>query len=95
MLRIILLTVAIAFLLSTAACIWADEIEEEIKTGLSSYQAGEYTKSISSLEFAVQQIRQLKAEKIELLFPAPLAGWNAEEAESVAVDHQAGSLAHT
>ncbi|MBN3038055.1 MAG: hypothetical protein JW869_01400 [Candidatus Omnitrophica bacterium] len=68
--------------------IWADEVEEEINAGLTAYKAGEFSKAVESLEYAVGQIRQLKAQKIEILFPEPLEGWQAKEVESMA----AGSM---
>ena len=72
------------FLLGLVVCAHADEVENEIKAGLSAYKKGQYTKAVSSLEFATQQIRQLKAQQIKTLFPSPLRGWSAEEAESAA-----------
>ncbi len=72
------------FLCWSVTFVYADEIEDEIKSALSSYQKGEYTRAISSLEFATQQIRQMKAEKIDILFPQPLKGWHAGSVERTA-----------
>ncbi|MFH0732621.1 MAG: hypothetical protein V2A72_06860 [Candidatus Omnitrophota bacterium] len=69
-------------LFCVGACAFADDIEDEIKTGLDAYNAKQYKKAISSLEFATQQIRQLKAEKLVTLFPEPLSGWQAQEPKS-------------
>ena len=75
----------ISFVFSLNAAGWADEIEQEITSGLSAYKAKQYSKSAEHLEFAAQKIRNLKAKKIETLFPKPLPGWMANDTESGAV----------
>ncbi len=65
------------FLLAAAA--WADEIGDQIKRGLSLYEKGKITESISELEFALAQMRQKKGEALTQVFPKAPDGWKAEE----------------
>ncbi len=84
--KIIVLAISLGIVLFMGTVkVWADDIEEEIKKGLSAYMNKNYTKAISSLQFAAQQIRQMKVGEIEKLFPEPLSGWKAQKAKSVAV----------
>jgi len=62
-----------------------DEIENEISKALAAYKSKEYSKAIKSLEFAAQRIRTEKAEEIGKIFPDPLPGWVAADAESTAI----------
>lgn len=78
---ILVILVASAFF-SCNAYVWADDIEDEIGRALESYKAKDYSASISSLDFAAQQIRQLKAAGIGTAFPEPLPGWTAKSPES-------------
>lgn len=77
--------VGIAIVLCVAPLYASDDVEEGIQAGLKSYKAKNYSEAISSLEFAVQQIRQLQASQLETVFPAPLKGWTAQKSESSAM----------
>lgn len=84
--KIMILTLFSAiFLLIGQNCAWADEVEEEINSALDAYRQGDYSVAISSLDFAAQQIRQIKAGQTEKIFPDPLPGWRAESPESSAM----------
>ena len=63
----------------------ADQIEQGIVAGLDAYKEKEYNKAIRSLEAAAQEIREMKASRIKGIFPEPLPGWSADEAESIAI----------
>ncbi|MBN2120903.1 MAG: hypothetical protein JW734_07620 [Candidatus Omnitrophica bacterium] len=81
----IFLSILAIWLLLIPADSLADGVSDEIKKGLEAYENKEYRDAISSLEFAAQQIRQLKAAGSKKALPEPLPGWKAQEAESTAV----------
>jgi len=83
--KFIIFTTFFACVFTACGFSCADEIENEIQAGLKAYKTGKYTKAITSLEYAAQQVRQLKADKIETYFPNPLRGWKANEAKSAAI----------
>lgn len=60
----------------------ADEISDAISEGLANYKKGDLSAAVSQLDYAATLIRQQKAGKITAVFPEPLAGWNADKAES-------------
>jgi len=62
----------------------ADEITDEIKSALQSYQAGNISEARSNLEFAIQLLAQKKAGDLVSALPAPLPGWKAEDEQSAA-----------
>ncbi|MAM86281.1 hypothetical protein [Allohahella sp. A8] len=75
------LFIAAGLALASAAAI-ADEITEAIDTGLSAYKDGDMSTAASQLDYASTLIRQKKAEQITGVFPEPLSGWTAEDAQS-------------
>ncbi len=66
----------------------ADEVTDQLDTGRQQYAAGELRKSIETLNFAVAKIQEQITAGLLKLFPAPLDGWNADEAQS-----QSGGIA--
>ena len=62
--------------------VFADEVTDYINEGLSYYKKGQYTDAAASLNQAAQLIQQKKGGSLESLLPAPLSGWNAEDATS-------------
>jgi len=63
----------------------ADEILDQIDQAIEMYKNGDYAGAAGELEFAAAQIRQLRAGEISKALPAPLAGWEAEEAETASM----------
>jgi hypothetical protein len=59
----------------------ADEVSDQIKEGLELYQKGSYSEAVGSLNYAIGQIQQEQASALKKLFPGPLSGWKANEAE--------------
>ncbi len=57
-----------------------DDVLMTIGEAVKQYRAGDYSGAVSNLDYASQLIRQKKSEKMKELLPAPLAGWQAEEA---------------
>ncbi len=76
---------ALALVLMVALPAAADEIIEQINQAIELYQAGDFAGAAGELEFAAAQIRQLRAGEISAALPEPLAGWNAETAETASM----------
>lgn len=75
-------TLACALALSTTT--WADEITDAVDEAMNAYKDGQFSEAVSQLDYAAGLIRQKKAEGILAVFPDPLSGWSAEDAESQA-----------
>lgn len=66
--------------------LWADdaEIRRAIEEGTQAYEAGEWSRAASQLDYAATLVRQLQAGQLGELFPEPLTGWQADEANTQA-----------
>jgi len=73
---------ALIFTLVFSVNVFADEVSDAISEGLNHYKKGDLTNAAAQLDYAATLIRQQKAGKITAVFPDPMAGWTAEEAES-------------
>lgn len=60
----------------------ADDIKEAIEDGMKAYDEGDYKEAATSLEIAVQMIREMRGGNMTQLLPEPLDGWTADEASS-------------
>ena len=67
-----------------ASSVKADEITDLLKKAESSYESGNYSEAISSLDYAGQLIRQKKGEAMMKVLPDALKGWTAEDPSSEA-----------
>ena len=65
-----------------ASAVKADEISDLLKKAGDSYESGNYSEAITSLDYAGQLIRQKKGETMMKLLPDALKGWTAEEPSS-------------
>lgn len=63
----------------------ADEIIDQINEAVRLYQAGDFAGAMNELDFASQQIRQLRAGEIAKVLPEPLSGWTGDKAETTAM----------
>lgn len=63
----------------------ADDVVDSINEALQYYKDGQYTDSVSSLNYAEQLIQQKKSSGLETFLPKPLSGWKADAASSQAV----------
>lgn len=61
--------------------VYADEVADQIKEGLQLYEKGDYSEAVSALNYAIGQIQQGQASALRAIFPEPLEGWKANEAE--------------
>ena len=82
--RFFLLSLALILLVPAPAKA-EDDIGEQIKLGLKLYEQGKINQAVSELEFALAQLRQLKADRAGAFFPDPPKGWTAEKPSSEAV----------
>jgi hypothetical protein len=66
----------------------AGEISEQLEAGKKLYEAGELRKSVETLNFAVAKIQEQITAALLKLFPGPLEGWSADDAQA-----QSGGIA--
>ncbi len=64
---------------------FADDVADSIKEAEKHYRKRDYNEAIKELDFAIQLIRQKRAEEVKKLLPGALPGWKAEEAKSETV----------
>jgi hypothetical protein len=76
---------AAAAVLAFSPAMAADDILEAIDQARKAYQAGDMTAAKQSLDLASTLIGQKNAEGFAKMLPEPLAGWQAEKAQSNAV----------
>jgi hypothetical protein len=79
------LTAALVLVVDTTA---ADEVTDQLDAAKASYEAGELRAAAETLSAAVETIRAQITAGLLTLFPPPLEGWTADEAQS-----QSGGLA--
>ncbi|WP_373507326.1 hypothetical protein [Thiocapsa sp.] len=79
------LTAALVLAVATTA---ADEVTDQLDAAKASYEAGELRAAAETLSAAVETIRAQITAGLLTLFPPPLEGWTADEAQS-----QSGGLA--
>lgn len=77
---VIALTACLTLALTGTAS--ADEVTDQIDAARKSYEAGDLRGAIDTLNFAVAKVQEQVSAKALLLLPAPLAGWQADPAES-------------
>ena len=71
-----------AFILGPLGAV-ADEIEDAIKEATAAYKKGDLNEASKMLDYASQLIRQKRGGDLKAkVFPEPLPGWTAGDAES-------------
>lgn len=76
----IVISAVVATLLTSG--LFADEIEDQIKLGLDSYQSGDSKTAIEDLNYAIAKLQEkVNADNAKLL-PEPLKGWSAKKVEN-------------
>jgi hypothetical protein len=78
------LSAALLALTAVAAPARADEVADNLKNALSSYEAGNFSEALQAVDYASQLIRQKKADSVAALLPNGPSGWTAEEAQAEA-----------
>ncbi len=76
---------AAVFLASSVNAAAADEIADQISQASKAYQSHDLSATASALDAASRLLREAVAEDWKAALPAPLAGWTADNAESVTV----------
>lgn len=75
--------VAVALLVTACVLpVQADEISDTIRDALESYEAQNYTQTTQSLNYAIQLLASLNADRLGQMLPDALPGWQAGEVES-------------
>lgn len=64
---------------------FADDIEDQIRSGLEAYQKGNLNQAVEELQFATQMIRQQKSGDVLAHLPSEISGWTLLGTESSAV----------
>lgn len=70
--------------LTQAPLALADEITDAMDSGIQKYKDGDMSGAAGQLDYAATLMRQKKAENAVSVFPDPLDGWEADDAESKA-----------
>lgn len=78
------LSTALLALTAFAAPVRADEVADNLKNALASYEAGNLSEALQAVDYASQLIRQKKADAVAALLPSAPAGWTADEAQAEA-----------
>ena len=73
---------ALAVILTCATTVAADEVTDQMDAARKAYDAGDLRTAVDSLNFAVASIKELESARLLKLLPEPLAGWQADPAES-------------
>ena len=79
-----LASLGLAALLAVTGTAQADDIKEAIQEALQAYNKGDMAGTKDNLGYATQLINERGAEALAQALPAPMPGWDAEEAESAA-----------
>ena len=59
-----------------------DEVTDQLDAARKAYEAGELRSAVDTLNFAVAKIQEKVTAGLLLLLPEPLAGWQADPAQS-------------
>jgi len=73
---------ALAALLILVPAAHADEVTDQLAAAREAYDAGDLRNAVNSLNFVIAKIREQETARLLTLLPAPLAGWQADPAQS-------------
>jgi len=76
------LIVALTTCLTLAAPTQADEVTDQLDAARQAYEAGQLHSAADTLNFAVAKIKEQMTAGLLKLLPEPLAGWQADPAQS-------------
>jgi hypothetical protein len=71
--------------LGITAAARADDVTDQLNEALRAYEKKDLATASAALDVAQTLIRQMSADVWKTMLPEPLAGWNADEAESTSV----------
>lgn len=72
------LSFAAALVASFAAPVWADDVTETIQSALDAYNEGDIAYATEELNFALQLLKEMRADDLRSFLPEPLDGWTRE-----------------
>ncbi len=83
--------VGLAVLLSLGVTsLYADEISDQIESGLKAYADKDYKLALEEIKFAEAQIQELVNNENQALLPEPPEGWDAKEAKTSSLGMMGG-----
>ena len=83
--------VGLAVLLSLGVTsLYADEISDQIESGLKAYADNDYKLALEEIKFAEAQIQELVNNENQALLPEPPEGWDAKEAKTTSLGMMGG-----
>lgn len=68
-----------------ASNLYADEISDQIKTGLKAYEEKDYKLALEELKYAEAQLQEKVNQENSTLLPEPLEGWDAKEVKTTSM----------
>lgn len=77
-----LASLGLAALLACAGTAQADDIKEALEEALKAYNQGDMSVTKENLGYATQLLNEKSADALTKALPAPLPGWEADEAQS-------------
>lgn len=77
-----LASLGLAALLACAGTAQADDIKEALEEALKAYNQGDMSGTKENLGYATQLLNEKSADALTKALPAPLPGWEADEAQS-------------
>ncbi len=70
--------------------IFADEISEQIQSGLDAYADKDFKLALDELKFAEAQLQELVNKENSKLLPEPFDGWDAKDVETTSLGMAGG-----
>jgi hypothetical protein len=83
MARLRLIAIALGAALASAGAA-ADTVTDQLDAARNAYAAGDYQGAVDALNFTIAALQQKITQSQLQIFPAPLAGWQADPAQSEA-----------
>ena len=69
---------------------FADEISDQIESGLKAYQEKDYKLALDELKYAEAQLQEKVNQENAVLLPEPLEGWEAEDVKTTSMSMAGG-----
>lgn len=73
-----------------ASSVFADEISDQIESGLKAYQEKDYKLALDELKYAEAQLQEKVNQENAVLLPEPLEGWEAGEVKTTSMGMAGG-----
>ncbi len=93
--HLLIFSIALTLPFTTSSFLQADEIEETISKALESYKAGEFSKTTSNLQYAVNLLSEKKAEAVLKTIPESVGSWKGDEGTTESLGMLGGGISVT